>query len=264
MTRCPVFRRSIGFASRRGCGSAPSCTPARAASSAAIRSSCSWRAFSCGVVAVPEPRFSWDAQPKSATPTTATATQIERDNVRHMADSRVKVRELFRRPPDCILPPMTPEWDRTAARNAGRGRPWPRAAILGLFFLLSGCDGLALLPGSSDRSVVASIMNVTPFEVDVRISGVVGQTAEIAAETVAARDSVDVAFTCLDELVIGNPLDPGVAGAVVHTDAGPVELEPFLLRAGEAFFCGEILEIIVSGDRPENLRMDVFVLARPR
>lgn len=128
--------------------------------------------------------------------------------------------------------------------------------------LVTGCAEFGGLPGG-DGDVVVSIVNVTPYVVEITLSGVVGETAEPVDETVQPISSTDVAFVCLDELVVGNPLDPTIPGAVVLVDGQRVELEPFLLRAQESFRCGDIVELIISGDRADNPRIDVFVLTLP-
>lgn len=132
-------------------------------------------------------------------------------------------------------------------------------------FALSGLGGCGIIPsdGLSNGDIIASVINVTPYDVNILVSGVVGDAAEVTEHTVASADTVDVAFACLDELAVGDPLDANEPGVIIDTGTEIVELEPFLLLEGEAFFCGEIVEIIVSGDRPENFRIDVFAFTPP-
>jgi len=116
--------------------------------------------------------------------------------------------------------------------------------------------------GSSDRQrdIVASVINVTPFEVSVVLSGVLDDSVDTVRRTVATLDSTDVGFACVDELVVGDPLDPAAPGVVLQVDGEPVELDPFALLLDEAFVCGDIVEIIVSGNDAETIAVDVFAL----
>jgi hypothetical protein len=133
-------------------------------------------------------------------------------------------------------------------------------ALLSGSAALAGCDGLVPEPGDS---VLASVINVTPFEVDVLLSGVLDDQVDTVNRTIGTTESADVPFVCVDEVVVGNPLEPAAAGVVVHVDGDPVEIAPFAILGGESFLCGDIVEIIVSGASAETIAVDVFTLTPP-
>ncbi len=132
---------------------------------------------------------------------------------------------------------------------------------------LTGCGAAATVPdeGASTQQpdIVVSVINVTPFEVTVVLSGVLGDTVDTVRRTVPTQDSADVGFACVDEVVIGDPLDPDAPGVIVEADDGPIEFDPFAVFAGEAFACGDIIETIVSGTDPENIVVNVFAFTPP-
>ena len=108
--------------------------------------------------------------------------------------------------------------------------------------------------------IVASIINVTPFEVSVVLSGVLDDTVDTVRRTVPTLESTDVGFTCVGELVVGDPLEIAAAGVVIEADAGRAELPPFALLRDAVFVCGDIVEIIISGTNAETFAADVFIL----
>ncbi len=137
-------------------------------------------------------------------------------------------------------------------------------ATLGVVGLASaGCGTPFGDPPTTDGAVVASIINVTPYEVSVLVSGVLDDSVDTVEETVSPSDSTDVSFVCIDELVIGDPLEPEAAGVAIDMDGQPAEIAPFSIRSGESFQCGDILEIIVSGADRETFAVDVFALTPP-
>jgi hypothetical protein len=131
---------------------------------------------------------------------------------------------------------------------------------IGLLLGLVSVPGCVPQAGTGDADVIVSLVNVTDFEASILVSGVAGDVADVQAEPVGALDSRAVAFTCLDELVIGDPFDFTAAGAQVVIDGQTVELDPFVLTQDD-FACGDTIEVILSGDRAENLALNVFVLS---
>lgn len=125
---------------------------------------------------------------------------------------------------------------------------------------LAGCGTDLEDRSSSAPDIVASVINVTPYEVSVVLSGVLEDSVDTVRRTVATLDSIDVGFACVDELVVGDPLDPTAPGVVVEVDGQVVEIDPFALIRDTAFACGDIVEIIVSGNGPEDIAVDVFAL----
>jgi hypothetical protein len=123
---------------------------------------------------------------------------------------------------------------------------------------VGGCPSRSAPPADD---VIVSLLNVTDFEARVLVSGIVGDVADVGEELVEPLGSTSVAFTCLDELVIGDPFDPEAPGAIIIVDAETeIELDPFALRGGTDFFCGEIIQIVISGDTPETLDIHIFAL----
>lgn len=136
-----------------------------------------------------------------------------------------------------------------------------KSALLA-FSLLAVLGGCPLSP-PSDADVIVSILNVTDFEARVIVSGVVSDVADVGEETISPFNSTSVTFRCLDELVIGDPLDLDQPGARITVGEQTVELDPFILLAGQDFACGEIIEIIVSGESADTVALNVFVLTPP-
>lgn len=127
---------------------------------------------------------------------------------------------------------------------------------------VGGC-GADLPPTSAEQDLIASVINVTDFEVSVLISGILGDMVDTVERTIEPSGSTDVVFTCLDELVVGDPFEPTQPGITIQTPIEPITIEPFTLLAGEAFFCGDIIEIIVSGNDADSFAVNVFALTPP-
>ena len=136
---------------------------------------------------------------------------------------------------------------------------WSTWAIAG-GAALAGCGTDLEDRSAAEPDIVASVINVTPYEVSVVLSGVLEDSVDTVRRTVVALDSIDVGFACVDELVVGDPLDPAAPGVVVEVDGQVVEIDPFALIRDTAFACGDIVEIIVSGNNPEDIAVDVFAL----
>lgn len=143
------------------------------------------------------------------------------------------------------------------------------------FRLGAACGAVALLvaacgtqPGTSSKAtsepnVLASVINVTPFEINVVLSGVLADAVDTVRRTVGPSDSTDVAFVCPDELVVGDPLEPTEPGVVIEPAGQAAEVGAFTILAGESFACGDVVEIIVSGTEADTLAVDVFALTPP-
>ena len=135
--------------------------------------------------------------------------------------------------------------------------------ILGGALAVYGCGGNPSDGGPTENDVVASVINVTPFEVEAVISGVLDDSVDTVERTVGPSDSADTIFVCIDQLVVGDPLDPSLPGVTAMIDGETVGIEPFSVFAGESFACGDIVEIIISGVGAESLAVDVFSLTPP-
>ncbi len=81
--------------------------------------------------------------------------------------------------------------------------------------------------------------------------------------TIGPSGSTVVVFTCLDELVLGDALEPTQPGITLQTAVEPSTIEPFTRQHGEALFCGDIIEIIVSGSDVHSFAVDVSALTLP-
>ncbi|MCH7808377.1 MAG: hypothetical protein IIB60_04055 [Planctomycetes bacterium] len=129
--------------------------------------------------------------------------------------------------------------------------------------LVAGCGTQAggNLPTQAD--VLASVINVTPFTISVTLSGILDEVVDTVGETIAPSDTADVLFVCIDELVVGDPLEPGAAGVTIHVDGDVEEIAPFTIIAQGSFRCGDVIEIIVSGADPETFVVNVFALTPP-
>ena len=64
-------------------------------------------------------------------------------------------------------------------------------------------------------------------------------------------------------LVLGDPIDPDLPALVVDPEGLGVEIPPFSILAGQAFFCGDIIEFVISGNDEETFAVDVFAFAPP-
>jgi hypothetical protein len=143
----------------------------------------------------------------------------------------------------------------------------PSAILRGLLTAALAAGGCGSRPGAASHGepdVVASVINVTPFEVTAVISGVLGDVVDTVKLTVASVSSADQRFTCIDELVVGDPLAPDEAGVLIGTNGASVPIAPFKLLVGETFLCGDVVEIIVSGNDADTFAVDVFALTPPR
>ncbi len=127
---------------------------------------------------------------------------------------------------------------------------------------LSGC-GLGLAGDAGDGSVFVSVINVTPYDASLVISGVRGDLVDTAERTVAGSGSTDVTFVCVDELVLGDPLNPAVAAVIVDPGGVAEPIPPFSISADVAFFCGDIVEFVISGHDAATFAVDVFAFAPP-
>ena len=132
---------------------------------------------------------------------------------------------------------------------------------------LLAAGGCGSNPGAAphgEPDVIASVINVTPFEVTAVISGVLGDVVDTVELTVGSVSSADQRFTCVDELVVGDPLAPEEPGVLIGTNGAAVPIDPFKLLVGETFLCGDVVEIIISGNDADTFTVDVFALTPPR
>lgn len=142
----------------------------------------------------------------------------------------------------------------------------PRLAVaaLGAAAVLPG--GCGAQPGGAcppNDTVLVSVINVTSYEVSVLLSGILQDAVDTVQETVGPIDSADVSFVCIDELVVGDPLEPTAPGVTINREGELEEIAPFRIPGDELFRCGDVIEIIVSGDAPESFAVDVFAFTPP-
>jgi hypothetical protein len=136
--------------------------------------------------------------------------------------------------------------------------------MLGWFALAATTAGCGFVPGGGgEESVYVSVINVTPFEVTVLVSGVAGDLVDTVERTIPGPGSADVAFICVEELVLGDPIDPDLPAVSVDPEGIAGEIPPFSIRAGDAYFCGDIVEFVISGRDPDTFAVDVFAFAPP-
>ncbi|MHC4064064.1 MAG: hypothetical protein ACYSUI_06125 [Planctomycetota bacterium] len=154
---------------------------------------------------------------------------------------------------------QTGTFDQTPAAR----RAQAAACLAAALFLSAGCGTAPTAGASSSRDVLASVINVTPFESSVVLSGVADDAVDTVERTIGPSDSTDVRFVCLDELVVGDPLEPAVAGIVIDADGEAAEIAPFSILVDESFVCGDVIEIIISGADAETLAVDVFSFTPP-
>ena len=114
-----------------------------------------------------------------------------------------------------------------------------------------------------NAGVLASVINVTPFSVIVVLSGVLDSGVDTVERTIASLDSIDVPFVCIDELVIGDPLMPEAPGVVIAADDEAREVAAFSILLDEVYFCGDVVEIIISGNEADTFAVDVFAFTPP-
>lgn len=129
--------------------------------------------------------------------------------------------------------------------------------------LPTGCGIQSGGTGASADTVLASVINVTPYTVTVVLSGILGDAVDTVRETVGPIDSVDVPFVCIDELVVGDPLEPAAPGVTIDREGEVEEIAPFSIPAAGRFRCGDVIEIIVSGVDPDSFAVDVFAFTPP-
>jgi len=146
---------------------------------------------------------------------------------------------------------------------------------IALAWLACGCGfqpagdvsrGTATPAGANETAltdVLVSVINVTPFGVDAILSGVLDDSTDTVAQHVDPSDSSDISFVCLDQLVVGDPLDATMPGITIHTGAEPETIAAFSILQGESFACGDIIEIIISGIGADSFAVDVFALTPP-
>ncbi|MFQ5462473.1 MAG: hypothetical protein ACE5E5_07580 [Phycisphaerae bacterium] len=136
--------------------------------------------------------------------------------------------------------------------------------VIALGWLACGC-GLQPAGGSETAftNVLVSVINVTPFGVDAILSGVLDDSADTVPQHVDPSDTSDTSFVCLDQLVVGDPLDPTAPGITIHTGTEPETIAAFSMLQGESFACGDVIEIIVSGIDAASFAVDVFALTPP-
>ncbi len=127
----------------------------------------------------------------------------------------------------------------------------------------AGCGTQLAAGPATDQEVLVSVMNVTAFDVSVLLSGILDDAVDTVSETIGPSGNVDVTFVCIDELVVGDPLDAAVAGVTIDVDGDPAEMAPFSIARAESFDCGDVIEIIVSGSEPGSFAVDVFALTLP-
>ncbi len=127
----------------------------------------------------------------------------------------------------------------------------------------TGCGMQSGGSGASADTVLASVINVTPYTITVVLSGILDDAVDTVRETVGPTDSVDVPFVCIDELVVGDPLEPAAPGVAIDREGEVEEIAPFSIPGAELFRCGDVIEIIVSGVDPDSFVVDVFVFTPP-
>ena len=144
------------------------------------------------------------------------------------------------------------------------GLPYRVVPWLAAHTLIGVCAGCGVEPGSTmSADVLVSVINVTPFDVTAVLSGVRAAEVDTVQREVAPMNTADVTFVCLDSLVVGDPLAPDTPGIVIAAEGEPVEIPPFSVDGGESFVCGDVVEIIISGNDADSFAVDVFVLTPP-
>ncbi len=136
-------------------------------------------------------------------------------------------------------------------------------ALCAATLLQAGCGIQSGGAGASADTVLASVINVTPYTVTVVLSGILDDAVDTVQETVGPIDSVDVPFVCIDELVVGDPLEPATPGVTIDREGEVEEIAPFSIPGAGRFRCGDVIEIIVSGDDPDSFAVDVFAFTPP-
>ncbi len=138
-----------------------------------------------------------------------------------------------------------------------------RAAAIALCCLAGGCGLQPSVDTPRGTDVLVSVINVTPFAVEAILSGVLDDSVDTVRPLVDPSDSSDTSFVCLDQLVVGDPIDPALPGITIQTEGEPETIAAFSILQGESFACGDIIEIIVSGIDADSFAVDVFALTPP-
>ncbi len=126
--------------------------------------------------------------------------------------------------------------------------------------------GCGIQPNRADAptgTVLVSVINVTDFEVTAVLSGILGDSVDTVRKTIGPVDSIDVPFVCIDELVVGDPLEPSTPGVTIDQDGELVEIDAFSVLGNDQFRCGDVIEIIVSRGEGDFFNADVFVFPPP-
>lgn len=164
-----------------------------------------------------------------------------------------------------VVPSQRKLYAARAEVNDGVHTRTRRSLFLVPGLLLAGCGAQPAGGGgnSSEPDILASVINVTPFELSVVLSGVRDGAVDTVERDVAPSDSADVAFLCVDELVVGDPLEPAEPGILIDTAEAEEQVGAFTILRGPSYECGDIVEIIVSGTDAETFAVDVFALTPP-
>lgn len=146
---------------------------------------------------------------------------------------------------------------------AAFARPAKLLLYCAVLVVLGGCGAQGSGGGGTRGDLFVSVINVTPFEVSVVLSGVQDDAVDTVERTVEPSGTSEVTFVCVDELVVGDPLNVAAAGVTISADEQTEEVSPFVILAGESYACGDIVEVIVSGATPETFAVDVFAFPPP-
>lgn len=135
--------------------------------------------------------------------------------------------------------------------------------LLGGICAIAGCGVQAPAGTGGADTVLVSLINVTSSEITAVMSGVLNDSVDTVTETVAPVDSVDVPFVCIDELIVGDPLNSEAPGVTIAYSDGVQEIDPFSVSGPGLFTCGDVIEVIISGNDPDSFAVDVFVFTPP-
>ncbi len=126
-----------------------------------------------------------------------------------------------------------------------------------------GVDASPSDGSAAGGEVTATVINVTLFDVTALLSGIRNDDVDTVERSAGSQDTAAVTFRCIDELVVGDPLNPELPGVIIDPDGLAALVDPFSILEGESFFCGDIIEIIVSGNDIETFAVDVFAFTPP-
>ena len=103
---------------------------------------------------------------------------------------------------------------QTGLRNNCRAM-WTLATLFA-----AGCGTVPATdpPFATEADVTATVINVTPFEVSVLLSGIRDNNVDTVERRADTLDTAEVTFVCIDELVVGDPLAPETAGVLIDPD----------------------------------------------